>query len=236
VLHAAVLQFGSAIGLTYLQPPCIDDPQPRGDQSQVSSIYRRRALTYMGDHKARVPLVVRYEPYTSRPSIDHHLIANIDWAPTMASIAGVPQPATAGRSFAPLLGKGRLRTPWRTQFLLEHLDGNPPSLAPSFCGIRSTRYMYALYQGGWQELYNLHKDPFELQNIASRPAEAPLIARMRALLHRECQPPPPGYTGAGPRTFRHSYPRVLTPCVQAVNRLRRYHQLFYQSGYAVCNK
>ena len=193
-----------------------------------------KQLAYEED--LRVPLVVRYEPYTSRPSIDHHLIANIDWAPTMASIAGVPQPATAGRSFAPLLGKGRLRTPWRTQFLLEHLDGNPPSLAPSFCGIRSTRYMYALYQGGWQELYNLHKDPFELQNIASRPAEAPLIARMRALLHRECQPPPPGYTGGGPRTFKHTYPRVLSPCVRAVNKLRRYHQLFYQSGYAVCNK
>jgi 4-amino-4-deoxy-L-arabinose transferase-like glycosyltransferase len=50
--------FGSAIGLTYLQPPCIDDPQPPGDQSQVSSIYRTRALHYMGDHLVRVPLVV----------------------------------------------------------------------------------------------------------------------------------------------------------------------------------
>ena len=143
-----------------------------------------------------MPLVVRYEPYTSHPSIDRHLIANIDWAPTLADIAGVAHPATAGRSFAPLLGKGRLAKPWRTQFLLEHLDGNPPSLAPSFCGIRSTRYMYALYQGGWQELYDLKKDPYELRNVASDPAEAPVIARMRALLARECRPPPPGYTGA----------------------------------------
>ena len=193
-----------------------------------------KQLAYEDD--LRVPLVVRYEPYTSHPSIDRHLIANIDWAPTLADIAGVAHPATAGRSFAPLLGKGRLAKPWRTQFLLEHLNGNPPSLAPSFCGIRSTRYMYALYQGGWQELYDLRKDPYELRNIASDPAEAPVIARMRALLARECVPPPPGYTGRGPKIFVQTIPRKLSPCVQAVNRLRRYHQLFYASGYAACKK
>jgi 4-amino-4-deoxy-L-arabinose transferase-like glycosyltransferase len=50
--------YGSAIGLTFLQPPCIDVPQPPGDQSQVSATYRRRALDYMGNHKHQLPLVV----------------------------------------------------------------------------------------------------------------------------------------------------------------------------------
>jgi 4-amino-4-deoxy-L-arabinose transferase-like glycosyltransferase len=50
--------YGSAIGLTYLQPPCIDVPEPPGDQSQVSSIYRSRALRYMRDNASQVPLVV----------------------------------------------------------------------------------------------------------------------------------------------------------------------------------
>jgi 4-amino-4-deoxy-L-arabinose transferase-like glycosyltransferase len=50
--------YGSAIGLTYLEPPCIDIPQPHGDQSQVSSIYRQRAFHYMSDHQTRLPLVV----------------------------------------------------------------------------------------------------------------------------------------------------------------------------------
>jgi N-acetylglucosamine-6-sulfatase len=147
------------------------------------------------DEALRVPLVVRYEPYTSRPSTDRHLIVNVDWAPTLAAIAGVAHPAVEGRSFLPLLGRGRLAQPWRTQFLLEHMDGNPPSLAPSFCGIRSTGYMYARYHGGYQELYDLRTDPFELTNVASRPGEAPVIAHMRALVSRECRPPPPGYAG-----------------------------------------
>lgn len=49
---------GTGIGLTFLEPPCIDQPQPRGDQSQVSDVYRRRAIRYMRAHASRVPLVV----------------------------------------------------------------------------------------------------------------------------------------------------------------------------------
>lgn len=50
--------FGSATGLTFLEPPCIDDPSPPGDQSQVSAVYRDRAFDYMGDNPGRVPIVV----------------------------------------------------------------------------------------------------------------------------------------------------------------------------------
>jgi N-acetylglucosamine-6-sulfatase len=145
------------------------------------------------DEALRVPLVVRYEPATTRPRTDHHLVVNIDWASTLADIAGAPHPKTEGRSFLPLLDDTPLHKPWRTQFLLEHYDGNPPSLAPTFCGIRSVDYMYARYSGGYQELYDLRRDPYELTNIADDPAEAPVIRRMRALLARECNPPPPGY-------------------------------------------
>jgi N-acetylglucosamine-6-sulfatase len=145
------------------------------------------------DEALRVPLVVRYEAATTTPRTDHHLVANIDWAPTLADIAGAAHPRTEGRSFLPLLQGRALHKPWRTQFLLEHYDGNPPSVAPTFCGIRSIGYMYTLYSGGYQELYDLERDPYELTNIAYDQAEAPVIRRMRALLARECTPPPPGY-------------------------------------------
>jgi arylsulfatase A-like enzyme len=141
----------------------------------------------------RVPLVVRYEPYTTRPSTDRHLIVNTDWAPTLAAIAGAPHPAVEGRSFLPLLEHQKPRPAWRTQFLLEHMNGNPPSIAPDFCGIRSTGFMYARYTGGFEELYDLKTDPFELRNVARVPSEAGELAHMRLLTKRECNPPPPGY-------------------------------------------
>ena len=141
----------------------------------------------------RVPLVVRYEPYTTHPFTDRHLVVNTDWAPTLAAIAGAGHPAVEGRSFLPLLKKQQPNPAWRTQFLLEHMNGNPPSLAPDFCGIRSTGFMYARYTGGFEELYNLKTDPFELRNLAKAPSQAGELAHMRLLTKRECTPPPPGY-------------------------------------------
>jgi N-acetylglucosamine-6-sulfatase len=145
------------------------------------------------DEALRVPLVVRYEPATTKGFKDSHLIVNVDWASTLADIAGARHPATEGRSFLPLIERKPLATPWRTEFLLEHMAGNPPSLAPSFCGIRSTGYMYTLYSGGFQELYDLKTDPYELRNIASNPAQASLVRHMRALALEQCQPPPPRF-------------------------------------------
>jgi hypothetical protein len=51
---------GSAIGLTSIAGPrdCLQNPPPPGEQSQVASVYRKRAFTYMSEHKSRVPLVV----------------------------------------------------------------------------------------------------------------------------------------------------------------------------------
>src|SRR5262249_11943259 len=54
---------------------------------------------------------------------------------------------------------------------------NPPAI---FRGVRTDRYMYAKYRGGAEELYDLRKDPLELQNAASEPA----YARVRASLQR----------------------------------------------------
>jgi N-acetylglucosamine-6-sulfatase len=145
------------------------------------------------DEAIRVPLVVRYEPYTTHPSTDRHLVVNTDWAPTLAAIAGASHPAVEGRSFLPLLKHQQPKPAWPTQFLLEHMDGNPPSLAPDFCGIRSTGFMYARYTGGFEELYDLKTDPFELRNLARAPSQAGELAHMRLLTKRECTPPPPGY-------------------------------------------
>jgi 4-amino-4-deoxy-L-arabinose transferase-like glycosyltransferase len=51
---------GKGIGLTAITGPdaCIDDPPPRGDQSQVAKVYRKRAFEYMKHHVRRLPLVV----------------------------------------------------------------------------------------------------------------------------------------------------------------------------------
>jgi len=53
--------WGHGIGLTSVAAgptDCLQNPPPPGDQSQVSTIYRKRAFTYMKDHLRRLPAVV----------------------------------------------------------------------------------------------------------------------------------------------------------------------------------
>ncbi|MGZ4149737.1 MAG: sulfatase family protein, partial [Actinomycetota bacterium] len=69
----------------------------------------------------RVPLLVRYDPFHSQPLTDDHLALNIDIAPTIADLTGVPAPPMDGQSLRPLLEGGG--APWRTDFLIEHMEG-----------------------------------------------------------------------------------------------------------------
>ena len=152
--------------------------------------WRGKSVPY--EPSIRVPLVVRDDALGLRGgTVDSHLITNADFAPTIADAAGIATPNVEGRSLLPLL-RGTA-TFWRTSFPLEHLLGvhgqtHPP---PSFCGVRTTRYTYVRYQDGFQEVYDLQSDPWEMTNVAGeRPS---LTSSLRALAVRACSPPPPGY-------------------------------------------
>jgi arylsulfatase A-like enzyme len=145
------------------------------------------------DESIRIPLVVRYDPLTSTPRVDRHLILNTDWAPTWAALARVPHPGTEGLSFLPLLRPGHRHVHWRSGFLLEGWDKNPPTADPSYCGIRARNFMYTEYGDGSSELYDTRTDPWELRNLVSVPADHAELERLHAQMLRDCRPPPPGF-------------------------------------------
>lgn len=51
--------YGPGTGLTSYEAAagCVDDPPPPGDQSEVSKVYRQRAVEYVRDHLGRAPAV-----------------------------------------------------------------------------------------------------------------------------------------------------------------------------------
>ena len=70
----------------------------------------------------RVPFIVR-GPGVSKDRVDHHLVANIDLAPTFAQWAKARTPDFVdGRSLVPILDNPN--APWRTRLLFEHHLGN----------------------------------------------------------------------------------------------------------------
>ena len=130
------------------------------------------------EESIHVPLVIRYDPLTDPKLTDDHLVVNVDFAPTFASLAGVDHPATEGRALTPILGTSD--PPWRRSFLL-----------PTYCGVRTTRFVFIHYSTGFEELYDLATDPYELQNLAGTAGDT-TIEPLRSTTRSMCSPLPPG--------------------------------------------
>ncbi len=146
------------------------------------------------EESIRVPLLIRYDPLTGdrAGTATRALVANVDIVPTIAELAGIDYTGVGtvdGRSLVPLL-RGESAA-IRDEVLLEHLDVGSIHRVPTYCGLRTRRYVFVRYATGERELYDLVRDPYELQNLAaSRPALA------RSLLERTvalCDPAPPRY-------------------------------------------
>jgi len=94
-------------------------------------------------------------------------VQNIDIGPTVLDIAGVPQPEQFdGQSFLPLL-KGTNPSTWRDTIYYEYFWERPFPQTPTVHAIRTAEYKYIRYHGIWDlnELYDIQKDPLEMNNL-----------------------------------------------------------------------
>ncbi len=139
------------------------------------------------DASTHIPLIMRYDRAGWR-GLRRGVAANIDIAPTIAAITGVPHRRVEGRSLVRSLESD---IPVREFLLLEHVTG-PRGGVPAYCGVRSERYLFVHYADGFEELYDYMADPWELDNIAAdRPG---LATNLRSEAVALCRPRPPGFT------------------------------------------
>ncbi|BDS05883.1 acetylglucosamine-6-sulfatase [Oceaniferula spumae] len=135
------------------------------------------------EEASRVPLMI-YDPRikTSGQKLrTQRLTGNIDFAPTILELAGLPVPENMdGKSLIPTLNdpaKGG-----HEQLTLMNTYGADPTKAMSTV---DGRYKYTFWWYGddkmapTEELYDLEKDPLELVNLAKNPEHAPALALMR---------------------------------------------------------
>ena len=141
------------------------------------------------EESIRVPLVIRYDPWTAKARTDEHLVPNIDIAPTVTEMAKARGYQLDGQSLVPLLEGDH--GPWPDEFLIEHYAERTSQKVPTYCAVRTTRYKYVDYLWGTDELYDLARDPHELQNLIDVASANGVQAQMERRLASLCRPRPP---------------------------------------------
>ena len=132
----------------------------------------------------RVPMIMRYpDLQVGAPRTDDHFVLNVDFAATIADLAGLsPSELVNGMSVAPLLTNSAVS--WRTDFLNEHWNGQIPTNALVKGEFNGATWKYVEYVTGETELYDLDLDPFELTNVTNDPGNATVKATMDGRLHQ----------------------------------------------------
>ncbi len=118
------------------------------------------------EESMRVPLLCWAPGFVNPASVIPEVIMNIDIAPTFLELASVKKPASMqGMSFVGLL-KGK-KPEWRKNVYYEYYWESPYPQTPTLFAIRTDRYKYIYNHGVWDinELYDLQKDPYEMNNL-----------------------------------------------------------------------
>jgi len=124
-----------------------------------------KALAY--EESIRVPLIVWY-PGMVPPGRSEELVMNIDIAPTIGELAGATFEAD-GESLVRLL-RGEPQ-PWRKSIRLEW--DWPVGGIPDYEGYRTRSEKHITWEDGFVEIYDLQRDPFELENLAAKAQHRP---------------------------------------------------------------
>jgi N-acetylglucosamine-6-sulfatase len=167
----------------------LDQLNALGERANTVGIFASDNGRFWGEHRLRG----KWLPYEESVRVPFRMMlpsgqrftigsptANVDVAPTIMALAGdTANHGYQGRSLLPLLSDPAAQ--WRRNILLEQ---------QTWCGYRSDRWKYAQYLDGAEELYDLNRDPFELENRATSPAFRKVVIDHRERVRRSgCRPP-----------------------------------------------
>lgn len=133
---------------------------------------------YLGEHgwfdkrfiyeeSLRMPFMVKYPKMIKPGTVNEDIISNIDFAPTLLELAGIKtEQKMQGTSFVPLL-EGNTPKDWQNAMYYHYYEFPYWHHVQPHYGIRTQKYTLAhfYYNIDVWELYDLEKDPNQLNNI-----------------------------------------------------------------------
>jgi arylsulfatase A-like enzyme len=160
-------------------------------------IYTSDQGFYLGDHgwfdkrfiyeeSLRIPLMARFPGAIAAASVNESLVQNLDFAPTILDFAGVEAPADMqGRSLRPLL-EGETPKDWRKSIYYHYYEYPGGHSVKRHYGVRTSRYklMHFYHDIDAWELYDLERDPNELNNVYDNPEMAGVVKELTTELRR----------------------------------------------------
>ena len=150
---------------------------------------------YLGDHgffdkrfiyeeSLRMPFMVKYPGKIKAGSVNEDIITNIDFAPTLLELAGISTTQKMqGTSFVPVL-VGNTPKDWQDAMYYHYYEFPFWHHVQPHYGIRSQKYTLAhfYYNIDVWELYDLEKDPGQVNNIYNDPNYAEVTTELKLKL------------------------------------------------------
>ncbi len=171
------------------------------DQSGLAKntvvIYSSDQGWYLGDHgwydkrwmyeeSLIMPLLVRWPGVVKPRSVNTDIVSNLDFAETFLDLAGAKTPADMqGTSLVPLF-KGQTPKAWRTHFYYHYYEFPGAHSVARHYGVTNGRHkLIHFYQNNEWELFDLKKDPNELQSVYGnsdyKTIQSDLLAELKRL-------------------------------------------------------
>jgi N-acetylglucosamine-6-sulfatase len=134
------------------------------------------------EESMKVPFLAQYPPRIKAGSVNQNIVMNIDLAPTFLELAGVPgsKPDIQGQSLLPILKNPE--SSWRDKVFYEYYWEMAFPSTPTIFAVRTEKYKYIFNQGVWDinELYDLEKDPYEMNNLIRSPEHQKIAEELRS--------------------------------------------------------
>jgi arylsulfatase A-like enzyme len=142
---------------------------------------------FMYEESMRTPLIIRYPGIIKPGTVSNQIISNVDFAPTFLEAAGLAVPGEIqGKSMMPLFRNVNASIRNSAYYHFYEFPGEHSVL--KHFGIRTSRYKLIRFYDhkNFWELYDLKKDPSEMNNIYGKKSYEAIVLDLKAQLRQLC--------------------------------------------------